>query len=109
MTRPTSTGRGNTKLVGGKPTEPACMEQKAQCSICMALPSGWPTPDLPVSALTKRMPAIEQISTQPALDSCLAWATAWEIDGASADSRIAKQAIQAANLRVIDVIPMPVF
>lgn len=61
----------------------------------------------PGSALAIFAPVIEQISPMISVPF-LTW-IAWEMEGASAASRIAKQAIHAANRRVKLFIPIESF
>ncbi|MDB5908126.1 MAG: hypothetical protein JWP34_2240 [Massilia sp.] len=84
--------------------EPACMAQNGQCSRWRDFfETGSEVPPWSSLIFTNLVPATLQISVQD-------WPrdadTAWEIDGASAANRIAKQAIQAAKRRVIFFIPM---
>ena len=60
------------------------------------------------ATLTNLAPVVEQISIQEVLEP-LAAAKAWEIDGASNASSIAKQAIHAANGRIAFFIPIGEF
>lgn len=85
---------------GGNPNEPAWVRQNGQCSICIALSVGIDDlTGLSASAtLTNLEPVTEQISVQEKSEPFAA-ATAWEIEGASDASKIAKNAIHAENCR----------
>lgn len=96
--------------VGGRPNDPAWVGQKGQCSECnipfFAGANGlgfWLLATLMNLALV-----LEQISIQETLEP-FAVAKAWEIDGASDASKIAKHAIQAAKRRVDLFIPIAEF
>jgi len=84
--------------VGGSANDPAWVKQKGQCSKWI-MPLAGSSGALSSTTLIILAPTTVQISTQDPDDPWAA-ATAWEIDGESADSRIAKEAIQATIRRV---------
>lgn len=85
---------------GGKPAETAWFKQNGQCSKWVACSAGaGDCVSCAASTITILLPATVQISIH-AFGAFLAAATAWEIEGASDAIKIAKQAIQQANLCV---------
>lgn len=89
---------------GGMPRLTAWLRQNGQCSKCdiLCVGAGF---DGASSSFTSLAPATVQISVQP-FGMFFAAATACEIDGASAASRIAKLAIQAVMQRMVRVVFM---
>jgi hypothetical protein len=91
---------------GGRPKEGECVKQKGQCSKCVRcsagaeLCSGFP------AALSDLLPWAVQISLEGEKLLLPDAATAWEIDGASAAIRIAKQAIHAVKRCLYRLKPM---
>lgn len=78
---------------GGKPQDAACVKQNGQCSKC--IPSLAGLERCAPSAWCALRPFAVQISLETDKLPLAETASAWEIDGASAATRIAKHAIHA--------------
>lgn len=96
-------------LVGGRPTVSACVLQNGQSSECWScFPGENGLPLSPSVTLTCLTPVDVQISVH-SLANAFSAASACEIDGPRATSKMAKHAIHAVTTLAIRFIRMPVF